>query len=70
MQALRSLLAAAAMLASVGVASAADLLTEEQLNAVTAGQVAQPVVASAGAAVADASNILNNNFQFAAFFVD
>jgi hypothetical protein len=39
MQSLRSLLAAAAMLASVGVASAAEptVLTEEQLDGVTAG---------------------------------
>jgi hypothetical protein len=39
MRALRSLLAAGAMLASVGVASAAQptVLTEEQLDGVTAG---------------------------------
>jgi hypothetical protein len=47
MQVLRSLLAGGAMLASVGVASAADptLLTEEQLDGVTAGFVVTiPVV--------------------------
>ena len=57
MRALRSLVAAGAMLASVGVASAAQptVLTEEQLDGVTAGFTFAALVAP----VQQISNFLN-----------